>query len=137
MDDAEVYIDDIGAFSPNWEYHLKLLCTIPTKLQENGLTVNPLKCDWAVKETDWLRYWLTPSSLKPWKKKIGSVLKMEAPKMLKELRGFIRMANYYRNMWPHRAHILNPLTSQTGAPTKGQTQQNMFGWKKCKLHSIK
>ncbi len=45
INDAEVYIDDIGAFSPNWERHLKLLCTILTKLQENRFTVNPLKCN--------------------------------------------------------------------------------------------
>jgi hypothetical protein len=71
-----------------------------------------------------------PTGLKPWKKKIDAVLKMEAPKTLKELRGFIGMVNYYPNMQPHRAHILMPLTSQTGVPKKGQTQQNMFGQKK-------
>jgi hypothetical protein len=106
-----VYIDDIGAFSPNWDHHLKLLRTILTKLQVIGLTVNPLKCIWAVKETDWLRYWLTPTGLKPWKKKRDAILQMEAPKSLKESRGLIRMDNYYRNMWPHRAHILTPLPS--------------------------
>ncbi len=68
IDDAEVYIDDIGAISPNWEHHLKLLCVILTKLQENSFTVNQLKCNWAAKDTDWLEYWLTLTGLKTWKK---------------------------------------------------------------------
>jgi hypothetical protein len=42
---AEVYIDDIGAFSNSWEEHMTLVSKILTLLQDNGFTVNPLKCE--------------------------------------------------------------------------------------------
>ena len=73
--------------------------------------------------------WLLVNSiwLEALEKKIDTVLKMEAPKSLKQLRGFIGMVNYYRDMWPHQAHVLAPLTAKTGAPKKGKKQAK-FLW---------
>jgi hypothetical protein len=45
VNDTEVYINNIGGFLPDWEHPITLLCTILTKLQKNGFTVDPLKCD--------------------------------------------------------------------------------------------
>jgi hypothetical protein len=39
---------------------------------------------------------------------------MEATKSLKQLRGFIGMDNYYRDMWPHQANVLAPPTAKIG-----------------------
>ena len=70
IDDSDVYLDGVGAFSHNWDHHMHLLDEILNRLTNNGFTVHLLKCDWTVQESDWLGYWLTPRGLKPWRKNI-------------------------------------------------------------------
>jgi hypothetical protein len=77
----------------SWEEHIALLRKILTLLQDNVFTVNPLKCEWAVKETDWPGYWLTPMGLKSWKTFIDAVLQMQPPTNLKQFKGIIGMVN--------------------------------------------
>ena len=114
LEEIDVYIDNIGVFTDSWEHHLVILEKVLTILQDNNFTVNPFQCKWGVKETNWLGYWLTPTGLKPWKKKIDAILALQRPQTVSQLRSFIGGVTFYRDMFPHQSHLLAPLTAQVG-----------------------
>ncbi len=116
--DANVCINDVGAFFSDWDHQGNLFATILDWLCKNGFTINPLKCEWAVKETDWLGCWLTPQGLKPLKKKIYAKPYMDCPCNATELRMLISCVNYYRDMWPSHAHILSLLRGSSSLKNK-------------------
>ena len=89
IEDIEFYMDGIGAFSDSWDAHLSLLSLVLTRLQDVGFTINPLKCEWAIQETDFLGHWLTPEGVKPLRKKIEAILRLQPPVNVKQLRSFL------------------------------------------------
>ncbi len=38
--DANIYIDDVGAFYSDWDRHVNLIATILRQLHENGFTID-------------------------------------------------------------------------------------------------
>ena len=114
IEDVEKYIDDIALFSNDWKSHVQPLDTVFKRLEEKGFSINPLKCEFGVKESDFLGHWLTPTGIKPLRKKIQGILDMKEPTNLPQLRSFLGMVTYYRDMWPRRSHILAPLTDLLG-----------------------
>ena len=101
-----------------FEKHLEKLEQVLTRLQESGLKVNAVKSFFARTNLEYLGYNISREGLRPSQKKVEAILQIKAPTTRKQLRRFIGMVNYYRDMWPQRSHFLAPLSSMTSAKIK-------------------
>ena len=111
---ARAYLDDLLIISKgDFEEHLEQLEAALTRLSEAGLKINASKSSLCRTELEYLGYWITRKGIRPVTKKVEAILKLKTPTKRKELKRFIGMINYYRDIWPQRSHILAPLTALT------------------------
>ena len=109
-----VYQDDLLILSKgSFDNHLQLLRQVFDILADNNLQVNALKSSFCALETEYLGFVLTQDGIKPQKKKIDAILQVAPPKNTRQLRSFVGMLNYYKNMIHRRSHLLTPLTDLT------------------------
>jgi hypothetical protein len=83
-----------------------------------GLQVNPNKCHWFAHKIQYLGFEISIEGIATQKDKIQGILNMAPPKNQKEVHCFVGLVNFYRDLYPHRAKILAPLTSLCGKNTK-------------------
>ena len=66
---------------------------------------------------EYLGYWVTRQGIQPVEKKVEAMQQIAPPKNRKQLRRFLGMVNYYRDMWIRRSEVLAPLTALTSEKT--------------------
>jgi hypothetical protein len=109
---VRVYLDDIFVLTgTSFSNHIKELEQVFIGLKSAGLKCNAPKCKFAAYETEYLGYNLTQNGIQPLVKKISAIQAISEPRNKKELRRFIGLCNYYRDLWPQLAHTMAPLTS--------------------------
>ena len=87
---------------------------------EAGLKINASKSFFCQEQLEYLGYWITRDGIQPLNKKVEAINNLATPTTRRQLRKFIGMVNYYRDMWLHRSHVLTPLTASTSVTTKWQ-----------------
>ena len=116
---ARAYLDDLLVVSKgDFDTHLDHLEQVFTHLAEAGLKVNVTKSHFCKYELEYLGYLINREGVRPSMKKVEAIRNLAPPKTGKQLRSFIGMVNYYRDMWPKRSHLLAPLSSLTSKNVK-------------------
>ena len=95
---CEVYIDDIIIYGTTEEEFLDNLRAVLERLDERGITVNPAKCKFGVESVEYVGHVVSHDGLTMSEEKKAKVLDFPIPDTTKQLRGFLGLVNYFRDL---------------------------------------
>lgn len=124
-----VYLDDVIIFSGTIAEHAVRLGNVLACFERANLKVNLKKCRFAQSSVEYLGHIVTEDGVKPDQKKIEAIQKFPQPNNVRDVRGFLGLAGYYRRFIGGFAEIAKPLTTLTKKDVEfqwGQEQETAF-----------
>jgi hypothetical protein len=123
---VRAYMDDLLIIRRGiLDEHLQKMETVLTRLHDARLKVNAAKSLFCAHEIECLGCILTRDGIKPQPKKMQAILALNLPNTVKELRHFLRIIQYYQDMWARRSEMLAPLTDLVGDCGKTKTTKKI------------
>jgi len=131
------YLDDHLIASRSLEEHMEHLRIFFAVLQENGLTINPLKCTFAVSSLKFLGHMVSKEGIAPLPQHVAAIQEFPPPQDIKQLQQFLGLVNFYLRFLPAIARTLKPLTDLLHGNPKSLTRSAAaaFGAAKAALMS--
>ena len=117
-----VYIDDLIVFSRNDEEHLQHLEKIFERLRAHGLQLKRSKCFFLQREIKVLGWMVNEDGISADPSKFKAIREMPRPTTPREVKRFLGMVGYYRQLIPSFADTASPLTDLT------RGKANNFVW---------
>ncbi|CAO1940470.1 unnamed protein product [Urochloa humidicola] len=105
-----IFIDDILIFSKTEEEHAKHIRIVLQKLRDHRLYAKLSKCEFWLKRVPFLGHILSKNGVEVDPSKVNDVLNWKQPKNVKEVRGFLGLAGYYRRFIENFSKIAKPMT---------------------------
>jgi hypothetical protein len=95
----QVYLGHILIISNGtFEEHASIMEKVLDRLQKANFRANLRKCYFGESKIDYLGYEINRYGIQPQPKKVEAILKLSPPKTKRQLRHFLGMINYYREM---------------------------------------
>jgi len=123
------FVDDMLIGTETEEGHDELVEEVLKCLEENDLYVKPEKCAWKVQKVNFLEVVMGQWRIEMEEDKVAGVLNWPVPKMVRDVRKFLGLANYYRQFVKDFAKLARPLNNLTRKEEKwkwGNEQQEAF-----------
>ncbi|PNX73285.1 retrotransposon-related protein [Trifolium pratense] len=112
-----VFIDDILVYSKSEEEHEEHLRIVLQTLKEKKLYAKLTKCEFWLKEVNFLGHVISSGGIAVDPAKVDAVLQWKTPESVTEIRSFLGLAGYYRRFIEGFSKLALPLTQLT---RKGQ-----------------
>ncbi|WVZ51702.1 hypothetical protein U9M48_002817 [Paspalum notatum var. saurae] len=113
-----VFIDDILIYSKTEEEHEEHLRLVLQKLRDHKLYAKLSKCEFWLDQVPFLGHIVSKGGIMVDPSKISSVMDWKVPEVVREVRGFLGLAGYYRRFIKSFSRIAKPMTSllEKGVP---------------------
>ncbi|XP_019191219.1 PREDICTED: uncharacterized protein LOC109185718 [Ipomoea nil] len=115
-----VFFGDILVYNPNLEVHWQHLREVLEIMRQHQLFVKLSKCTFAQNRVEYLGHIISREGLQTDPAKLETVASWPKPLTVKESRGFLRLAGYYRRFIKAYGIISRPLTKML--------KKNAFKW---------
>ena len=109
LEGVECQMDDILVFGECHKQHDMRLEAVLSRLEENGITLNPEKCEFSAEKVEFLGHRIGKDGIEVDPSKVEAVQQMKAPSDVPELRRFLGMANQMGKYLPNLAQTSKPL----------------------------
>jgi len=106
---VKVYLDDVIIHSKMKEEHIKHVRAVLQKIREANLKLKPSKCKWFEQELTFVGYKIEINRIKPDPRNIEKIKNAQVPNNTTQLRGFLGLAQYYRQYVKDYVDIAGPL----------------------------
>lgn len=109
LDFVQIFMDDILVHSPTFESHLEHIKTVFHRLMIAGLKLNPEKCTMFKDHVIYLGHVVSKKGICPDDNKLAVVGAMRAPTTVQQVRSFLGLTGYYRDLIPNYSALVEPL----------------------------
>jgi len=90
------FVDDVLIGTGTEKGHEEIVEEVLRRLEENDLYVKPEKCTWKVQKVNFLGVVMGQGKIEMEEDKVAGVLNWSVPKMVRDVRKFLGLTNYYR-----------------------------------------